>query len=1298
MRSIGGLAMKRHQRISRDDKPGRSSSFRRRFAFSPRVENLEQRQLMAVDVILEWNDIMLQANANDHTSSALEQAGPIKTSQAFATVSGAMYDAYNSVERIGDELETTAKRGRGADATAAVAQAAHDTLVSLYPSQKPLFDTALRETLARVEDGKDESEGRRIGAEVAFAILRSRSKAGVDSLNDPGYQPNGRVGFHNVDPLHPNQGFYASGAADIDGFVVKNTSRFAVPDLDDGSLAGRAGFLQSERYTQAYNEVLALGGDGITTPTVRTEEQTQIGKFWAYDGRPGLGTPPRLYNQIVRTIAEQEGNTEAENARLFALVNVAMADAGVAAWDTKYDDDLWRPILGIRSGEIDGNENTIGVSDWTPLGGPASNPTPGETNFTPNFPSYVSGHATFGAATFEMLENFYGRDQISFSFVSDELNGQTIDADGSVRPLVERSFDSLTEAKLENGQSRIYLGIHWAIDSEAGIEIGDSVADYVFANAMKAKTSDAKDPWNKPDSRVRHNGFDPEDVDDDGHLSALDALMLVNAINTRNDSGPRSGFKDVDHDGSLSPLDVLQVVNRLNANSNSDGNFHASSRSNRPSQDTKGIGVRSYDGTGNNIANPEWGSTGEQLLRVADSDYGDGISTPAGADRPSARVISNELSDHVEEATPNDRDLSAYIYVWGQFLDHDLSKTEAASPRERFNITVPTGDTDFDPASSGSKSIPFGRSEYDLNTGTTASNPREQITQVSSWIDGSMIYGSDATTAAILRSFVGGRMKSQSTELGEMLPLNTDNLPMDNASPLVEPNELFAAGDTRANENVELTAMQTLFVREHNRIASEAAKKNPTWSDEQIYQHARSIVIAEVQAITYNQWLPALIGSHAVSTYKGYNPKIDPSIANEFSTASYRLHTSINDDVEFFDDSGRPQSFTYINEAGETVAVDGGVPLSEAFFNPTLFKQTGVDGILKYAGSTKAEEIDTQLVESLRNFLFGAPGQGGLDLAALNIQRGRDHGLADYNSIRVAYGLPKVTSFAQITSDIDLQSKMEKLFGSVDNIDAWVGMLAEDHVRGSSVGITSQRIIADQFERLRDGDRFWFERVFSGRQLAELQRTTLEDVIERNTGITSLQENVFFFSASITGTVYNDQNTNGSQDRREQALQQIQVELLNDVGEVIETARTDRSGRYRLTEIPETGDFQVRVVLPAGTMATTPEVQNVHVVSGNIELKNRNFGLKMLSTTPTPNTPPVNTPRVNPNPNRPGDGPQRPSVPGGNIRGTQASTNGAPASGMGASNPSIDLDSIDKEKAERQRMAAFDRVLATFRL
>src|SRR5205823_7958551 len=181
------------------------------------------------------------------------------------------------------------------------------------------------------------------------------------------------------------------------------------------------------------------------------------------------------------------------------------------------------------------------------------------------------------------------------------------------------------------------------------------------------------------------------------------------------------------------------------------------------------------------------------------------------------------------------------------------------------------------------------------------------------------------------------------------------------------------------------------------------------------------------------------------------------------------------------------------------------VELSQAFFNPDLVKSSGVDPLLKYLSSSTASELDTKVVSSVRNFLFGPPGSGGLDLASLNIERGRDNGLADYNTMRAAYGLPKVTDFAQITYNPVVQGKLRALYGSVDNIDAWVGALAEDHVAGTSTGPLIRRVLADQFERLRDGDRFWYERAFSGPALRELEGTTLADVIRRNTALTNLQ-------------------------------------------------------------------------------------------------------------------------------------------------------------------------------------------------
>ena len=319
------------------------------------------------DVILEWNAVMLQADASDHARTSPQQGGPILAGRAFAIVSAAMYDAYNSIEKIGEAYLVTAPPTRDANSDAAVAQAAHDTLVALYPAQKSTFDKALKQTLERIRNGRSEDDGRKVGAFVAEGLLAARADDGSVEIMQPAYVSNGLAGFHDVDPLHAGQGFYAAGAMNVDPFAISSLEDFPARQLDDGTPAGRAAFLQSEEYTRAYEEVMALGGDGDTTPTERTAEQTVIGIYWGYDGRPGLGTPPRLYNQIVRTIADKKDNTEAENARLFALVNIAMADAGLAAWNDKYDLAFWRPILGIRNGDADGNVETTGDADWRPL-------------------------------------------------------------------------------------------------------------------------------------------------------------------------------------------------------------------------------------------------------------------------------------------------------------------------------------------------------------------------------------------------------------------------------------------------------------------------------------------------------------------------------------------------------------------------------------------------------------------------------------------------------------------------------------------------------------------------------------------------------------------------------------------------------------------------------------------------------------------------------------------------------------------------------------------------------------------
>ncbi len=507
----------------------------------------------------------------------------------------------------------------------------------------------------------------------------------------------------------------------------------------------------------------------------------------------------------------------------------------------------------------------------------------------------------------------------------------------------------------------------------------------------------------------------------------------------------------------------------------------------------------SFDGLGNNSDNPTWGAAGSTLLRVAPTGYSDGASSAAGSSRPSARAISNALSAQ-ETSITNDRNMSDFVYVWGQFIDHDIDLSETGTS-EQLAIAVPSGDTWFDPKSTGIKLIGLTRSLFASGTGTSANNPRQQVNAVTAFVDGSQVYGSSKSRADALRTFTHGLLR---TSTGNMLPFNTAGLENANDSHVMQDVQLYLAGDVRANENPDLIAIQTIFMREHNRVATQMRAQHPSWTDEQLYQSARQTVIGEIQSITYNEFLPALLGRDALNQYRGYQENVNPSIANEFSTAAFRFGHSLLD-----------SEISRLNNDGSQAAPS--ISLAQAFFNtgvfnPSLPNHVGdIDTFLKAAASGNTQEVDLKVVNELRNMLFGAPGSGGLDLAALNIQRGRDHGLADYNTIRQSYGLSRVTTFDQITSDLKVQQLLRQLYGSVDAIDVWVGGLAEQHTRNSSVGPLFQRILVDQFTRLRDGDRNWYQAVFRGAQLQEIESTQLSEVIQRNTALTSLQRNAFFW-------------------------------------------------------------------------------------------------------------------------------------------------------------------------------------------
>lgn len=445
----------------------------RRFA-RLNLQRLENRDVPSNGSVLRWvsfaNDVLRDDLAIGHPP---EQGGPTRGARALAIVQAAVYDSVNSIDQSYQPYKFKVAAAPGASIDAAAAQAAHDTLVALFPSFKTRLDGLLATDLALLPSGPA-AAGVNVGKSVAAQMLALRAN---DHSNDPmPYTPTNLPGHWSSDPLHPGQQALTPGWGNVTPFTMNSGSQFR-------SIAPPA--LNSPEYTTAYNELLAFGGDGVNSPTIRTLEQTQIGIYWGYDGQPGLGTPPRLYNQIAATIAQQKGNTDVANARLFALVNLAMADAGIQCWETKYFYDFWRPVTAIRGGATDGNNDTVGDSNWTPLGAPASN-NPGMTNFTPPFPAYASGHSTFGAAAFRSIANFYGTDNIPFNFVSDELNGITIDQNGSIRPRINRHFDTLSQAAEENGQSRIYLGIHWSFDKTEGIKAGNAIADHAFQNFMRA--------------------------------------------------------------------------------------------------------------------------------------------------------------------------------------------------------------------------------------------------------------------------------------------------------------------------------------------------------------------------------------------------------------------------------------------------------------------------------------------------------------------------------------------------------------------------------------------------------------------------------------------------------------------------------------------------------------------------------------------------------------------------------------------------------------------------------------------
>jgi len=604
--------------------------------------------------------------------------------------------------------------------------------------------------------------------------------------------------------------------------------------------------------------------------------------------------------------------------------------------------------------------------------------------------------------------------------------------------------------------------------------------------------------------------------------------------------------------------------------------------------------VASLDGSGNNVANPTWGQTGRAYSRVGATHYGDGISSQQAG--PNARNISNRTFNDIHQNVFSERRVTQWGFVWGQFLDHTIGlRDSAGATATQANIPFSTSDP-LETFTNNLGVIPFTRSAATAGTGTSTANPRQQTNTENSYVDAEAVYSGSNTRLDWLRvgSLDGNPANNQANLMmsaNNYLPRatargNASTAPaMDHDGRLAaNPSTAMIAGDPRANENIALTATQTLFAREHNRIV--AALPN-TLSQEDKFQIARRIVVAEQQYITYQEFLPAV--GVALPQYTGYKNNINATLSNEFATVGYRAHSQIHGEFELEVEGGvnrySQATLNALEAQGVEVVVDGqdvdiAIPLGVAFFNPNLLEQVQLGPMLKAIGGESEYNNDEQIDNQLRSTLFQVPISGNpdcldgptlpacfngvVDLAAIDIQRARDHGIGTYNQLRQAYGLPAKTSFTSITgeatdqfpagvtvnspnsldvvalNDLDGKSidladpvavantgttdvrrsttaaRLRGIYGNVNAIDAFVGMTAEAHVPGTEFGELQLAIWTREFQRLRDGDRFFFG---NDQGLSFIRNTygidykrTLAQIIASNTDIPAADLNPDVFT------------------------------------------------------------------------------------------------------------------------------------------------------------------------------------------
>lgn len=531
---------------------------------------------------------------------------------------------------------------------------------------------------------------------------------------------------------------------------------------------------------------------------------------------------------------------------------------------------------------------------------------------------------------------------------------------------------------------------------------------------------------------------------------------------------------------------------------------------------------RTIDGTCNNLLKPLLGSSGTAFKRLVPPVYEDGINSLRGTlqaqkkfptfspflpPNPSPRLISETV---ILNVTQDEIPFTHLLMQWGQFLDHDLDLgpeleeecveckfTEICQP-----IRVPDLDRSFGIGTPNNGTcLPFRRSVPVIEPmKPLVFNPEEQLNDITSFIDGSMVYGSRLEQSLPIRAFQGGLLLE-----GIKFPGKQPSLPIDTKMLVQCPNRMdcFLCGEVRCNEHFSLTIMHTLWFREHNRCARELAKINPFWEDEKLYQVCRKIVGALIQKITFTDYLPKVLGPTSFATfigpYRGYFPAIDPSIPNGFATAAYRYGHSL---VRPF--------FDRLNEDYLPLPI-GPLNLVNAFFAPNQFRKSlGTDPIMRGWVSTNSRRMDEFVNSVLTTQLFQTSLSPGLDLASLNLQRGRDHGLSPYLVYR-NFCFEKFGISSDFENDLTLV-RFLKLYGSLETLDLWIGGLAEERLPDGLIGATFSCIFGLTFKGVREGDRFFWLNpgVFTPEQRRSIGRDSISRVIcDNSDGIEFIQPDAF---------------------------------------------------------------------------------------------------------------------------------------------------------------------------------------------